>query len=107
MANEKELAKNIVSEMKPLIEVQKKEWITEVCSEVVPQVLNETFIKLGIDPKEPINMQKDFSHLRSARVRSEDVKKRITTEILRVCFVTAIAYVGMLYAAAKGLFEHH
>ena len=106
MHNEKELARHLAEEIKPLIEIQKKEWITGVCEEVVPKVLEQTFIQLGIDAKNPLLMQRDFKHLRDSRKNSEDVKKRLTNEVIRFSVTGLFAYLAFAWSATKGFFDH-
>lgn len=106
MHNEKELAKHLAEELKPLIEVQKREWIGEVCEEIIPKVLHKTFIQLGIDAKNPLDMQKDFSHLRDSRKNSEDIKKKVTNELVRFSVTGIFAYLVFLWTMAKDSINH-
>ena len=105
--DEKELAKELAKELMPMIKDTKKEWVAEACKEIIPKVIEETFLKLGIDSKNPIDMQKDFSHLRSIRIEREDVKKKITNEVLRLTIHGAMAYVVFLWATAKDVIDKH
>jgi hypothetical protein len=99
MAKDDELAKNIVAEMLPHIQNIKKDYVRETCQEILPQVLEKTFIQLGINTNEPIEMQKDFAHLRATR----DVKKRFVGEAIRIGFAGFVAYMAFVWNSIKGI----
>lgn len=44
--------------------------------DVVKETISETFILLGIDIKDPLEVQKDFQHMRAHREATAIVKKR-------------------------------
>jgi len=44
--------------------------------DVVKETISETFIVLGIDIKDPLEVQKDFQHMRAHREATTIVKKR-------------------------------
>lgn len=43
---------------------------------IIKQSVHETLLSFGINPKEPVQLQKDFSFLREWRVTTDTVKKR-------------------------------
>lgn len=68
--------------------------------QVVAEAVAETLIKLGIDVSEPVEVQKDFQHMRSWRKSVEAVQRQglLTTTIV---FVTGVA--GLVWlAVTKG-----
>jgi len=56
-----------------------KTWVTEASAAAV----EATFIKLGLDCKQPFEAQKDFAYLRQSRSDSEDRRKIITQTITK------------------------
>lgn len=65
--------------------------------EVFKEVLHEMFLSLGVDPEHPIEMQKDFQHLREWREATNSLKRH--------GFLTAIAIIvaGALGAVWVGM----
>lgn len=49
---------------------------------IVSQAVEETFLRLGIDAKNPIEMQKDFQHVRQWRKTGEEVKTKTLLTLL-------------------------
>lgn len=52
------------------------EEIRAIVKETVQQTLNETFVRLGVAIDDPIEVQKDFQHLRDWRVTTDAVKNK-------------------------------
>ncbi|AAT69463.1 gp04 [Alphaproteobacteria phage PhiJL001] len=44
--------------------------------EIMEEAVNEALIKIGVDPSDPIEVQKDMQHLRDWRQSVESVQKR-------------------------------
>lgn len=44
--------------------------------ETIKETVHETLTELGIDHSEPMEMQKDFQHLREARITMDQVRSR-------------------------------
>lgn len=69
-------------------------WIKDAVREIVPVVFEDTLLRLGINSKEPIELQKDLAHLRQSRLDSYDTFKMIKrmvigwiTPIIISCFL--------------------
>lgn len=56
----------------------------ETMREVARLTVEETFLRLGIDAADPIEMQRDFQHLREWRLAVETVKKRSLVSLVGV-----------------------
>lgn len=63
----------------------------------VKEAVRETLTELGIDYSEPLEMQKDFSHLREWRVTTEGMKSK------GLLAVFGFLITGILAAAWMGL----
>lgn len=57
---------------------------------LVKDAVHETFVALGVDPADPIEMQKDFQHLRDMRMTMAAVKQRGLLTIVAIA-VTGLA----------------
>ena len=64
---------------------------------VVRDAVHETFVTLGIDSSDPIEMQRDFQHLREWRVTTEQVKKKgiLTLAGLIVAGMAALVWLSL------------
>lgn len=60
--------------------------------EVIRETVHETLIELGVDYEEPMEMQKDFQHLREWRITMEQAKSK-----------SVMATVGFLIAGLVAL----
>jgi hypothetical protein len=60
----------------------KREDVVEVVRETVPVAVEETFLRLGVDASDPIEMQKDMAFLRLSRTTSNKVLSKIFTMLL-------------------------
>lgn len=52
------------------------EQLQTLVRETVQQTVNETFIRLGVQADNPIEMQKDFQHLRDWRQTTDSMKSK-------------------------------
>lgn len=43
---------------------------------IVERTVEETLMRMGVDPKDPMEAQKDFQHLRSWRQSTEAIKRQ-------------------------------
>lgn len=66
---------------------------------IVKEAVKETLVQLGVDAADPIEMQRDFAHLRYWR-ESTDKAKQHGFIALIVILVTGTA--GLIWAAIKG-----
>lgn len=66
---------------------------------VIAETVAQTLLQMGIDAKDPLEMQRDFQHLRSWRKSVDDVKSKGLWAA--VTFIT----VAMLGAMALGFKE--
>lgn len=48
----------------------------EQLSELMKETVNETLIKIGVEANHPLEMQKDFAHLRDVRESTEAIKRK-------------------------------
>ena len=78
-----EVIKTIQSETHEAIKHTGNAWIKDAVREIVPIAIKETFMMFGIDPKDPIAVQKDMSYLRELRADSEDRKKAVWNTVIR------------------------
>ena len=65
--------------------------------EIVVATVEETMTRLGIEHEDPIEMQKDFQHLREWRESATAIKKKGTMTVVGVLIT------GILTAAWFGL----
>jgi len=70
--------------------------------DIVRQSVHDTLVSLGVENGEPIEMQKDFAHLRDLRKSSESIKNKATTTLIGT-FVLGI--LGLLSIALKDYFK--
>lgn len=69
----------------------------EELREVVNQAVEETFIRMGVDASDPIEMQKDFQYLRDWRTTTEAVKRKSLLTIVGIIVVgmTALIWISI------------
>ena len=62
---------------------------------IVTDTVHQTFVTLGVDAKSPIEMQKDFQHLRDWRQTTDAVKRKgiLTLAGLIVAGLAALVWV--------------
>lgn len=64
---------------------------------VIKSAVAETFVKLGVDASNPIEMQKDFQHLRDWRTTTDLIKRKsiLTLAGIVVAGLTALVWVAV------------
>jgi hypothetical protein len=69
----------------------------EEMAEVVAEAVKQTLIQLGIDSQNPIEMQKDFQHLRQWRKAGEDLRSKSMLVLLGLVLtgLTSLALLGI------------
>jgi hypothetical protein len=72
-----------------------EQMIEDIASRAADKALERLFTTLGVDIDDPLEMQKDFAHLRAWRESLELVKRRSIISAVTV-IVTGLA--GFLYA---------
>lgn len=76
-------------------------WVAEASSNAI----EATFIKLGIDCKKPIEVQKDFAYLRQSRSDSEDRRKTLMQAVTKwtsTIILSAISAGAVAWTALQG-----
>ncbi|MER9436693.1 hypothetical protein NKJ04_17520 [Mesorhizobium sp. M0618] len=66
---------------------------------IVAETVAETLIKLGIDAKEPLELQADMQHLRRQRGAVEKIKSQ---SLMAAVGVITLGGLGLLWTAIKG-----
>ena len=66
--------------------------------ELIAETVKATLTSIGVDVEDPIIMQKDFAHLRSWRVSTEEVKRKSFAALITI-IITGV--VGALWLAIK------
>jgi len=62
---------------------------------VVMDTVKETLLSLGIEPHDPLDMQKDFSYLRDLRLMSESIKSKSVLTIIGALSLGALAMIAL------------
>lgn len=77
--------------------VDRPELTVEDVREAARTAANEVMIRMGVDPGEPLETQKDFQHLRSWRLATEKAKERTMLAVLGVIVTGALGalWVGL------------
>lgn len=70
---------------------------TEELRKVMRETVHETLITLGMESSDPIEMQKDFQHLRDWRKSTEAVKRK------GLMTLSAIAFAGIIGAVVMAI----
>nr|DAP56840.1 MAG TPA: hypothetical protein [Caudoviricetes sp.]DAU40488.1 MAG TPA: hypothetical protein [Caudoviricetes sp.] len=68
-------------------------------NKIVENAVKETLTKIGIDPEQPLEYQKDMAFVRSWRASSETVKRQ---GIITVYGIILTGIAGLIWAALKG-----
>jgi hypothetical protein len=76
------------------------EQVQALVRETVRQTVNETFVRLGVEVDDPLEMQKDFQHLRDWRETTDSVKKKTMLTAVGIVMTGGIA---ALVLGLKGL----
>jgi hypothetical protein len=67
---------------------------------VIAETVQETLTKIGVDPDDPHEMQKDFHHLREWRKASNEIRNK---SILAVVGVLIVGVLGATWLGFKTL----
>ncbi len=64
---------------------------------IVQETVQETLLTLGIDQRHPLEMQKDFQHVRSLRLATESIQRKglLTLVGVMATGLAAIAWLGI------------
>ena len=65
---------------------------------IVSETVKETFMRLGIDSEDPIELQKDMQHVRSWRTSVETVKRQ---GIMTAIGIITAGFLGAIWMAVK------
>ena len=68
-----------------------KDEIREIAHEAAEHAVQEVFVRYGIDATHPIEVQKDFAYLRSARKASESVGPTVKRALIGLFVTGALA----------------
>jgi hypothetical protein len=71
--------------------------LRSIIQDSVKQAVEETFIRLGVSVSDPIEMQKDFQHLRDWRLTTASVKTKA------MLAATGLLASGLVAAAWMGI----
>jgi hypothetical protein len=61
--------------------------------ELVSQTVRDTLLTLGVQHSEPIEMQKDFQHLREVRVSTEAIKRKGMLTLVGIFMLSIVSAV--------------
>jgi hypothetical protein len=70
---------------------------------LVSEAVRQTLLQMGVDASNPIEMQRDFQHLREWRLASNQLRSRGILAILLI-FISGLA--GLLTLGLKAWFAH-
>jgi len=69
---------------------------------VIAETVKQTLIQLGIDNSDPLEMQRDFQHLRDWRRSVEDLKRK---SLLTMIGIVVTGAVGLLLVGLREWFR--
>ena len=69
----------------------------EIAELAAKKAVTDMFVRLGVDPEDPLEAQKDFAHLRKWRksVEAMSMKAMMTALVTLVTGLLAAVYVGV------------
>ena len=73
--------------------------VKKIASEAAKAAVKEMLVSYGIPPDDPLEVQRDFQHLRSWREASETVKKQ---GLMTAVGIITAGILGLIYMAFKG-----
>jgi hypothetical protein len=76
----------------------------EEISAVVRESVLQTLTELGVDAENPLEMQKDFAHVRAWRESTEEIKRKGLLTLVGI-LVTGLA--GLVWVSIKGIGAPH
>lgn len=62
----------------------------EELQKLIAEAVRQTLVQMGADPSNPIEMQRDFQHLRQWRKAGEDLRSKGTLALLGI-FLSGVA----------------
>lgn len=62
---------------------------------IIKEGVNQSFMKLGVDSKDPLEMQKDFQHLREWREATHEIQKKGVLTIVAIIIAGGVATLWM------------
>lgn len=68
---------------------------------IVKEAVHETLVQLGVDTSSPLEMQRDFQHLRDWRMAQETIRRKGYLTMMSI-FVTGV--LGLLWIGFKDFF---
>ena len=69
---------------------------------LIAEAVRQTLLQMGADPSDPIEMQRDFQHLRQWRTAGENLKRQGTMTLLGI-FITGT--VALLLVGVRDYFQ--
>ncbi len=76
-------------------------WIEAAVRKITPVAVESTLIRLGMDPKQPLDLQKDFAWLRKMREETENKRKTVITATINYLTPAGIAALIAWFVAQK------
>lgn len=87
---------------RPGPEKQLQNLTPEEARALIREAVRETFLMLGVKVDDPIEVQKDFQHLRDWRQTTESIKSKSITTVLGLMVAGAV---GAFWVGFKDLFK--
>lgn len=66
---------------------------------IVAETVQETLTKIGLDTKEPLELQKDMAHLRGWRTSSDTIKRQ---SVITAVGILTTGFIGMIFYIVRG-----
>jgi hypothetical protein len=73
-----------------------EDYVKKVADEVAKSIVTQLMVTLGVDATNPLEMQKDFQHLRAWRTSMEGIRSK---SILTLVTVAVSGFVAMVWMA--------
>jgi hypothetical protein len=67
----------------------------EELARIVSETVKQTLVQLGVDAQDPIQMQRDFQHLRQWRRAGEDLRSKGMLALLGIFLTGLVSLVGI------------
>lgn len=77
-----------------------REEVQTIAGEAADQAVRKVLITLGADPSTPLELQKDFAHLRSWRESTETIKRQSLTTAVIVLVTALLGLLAILFKPA-------
>jgi len=72
-----------------------EDYVNKVADEVAKRIVNQLMTTLGVDASNPLEMQKDFQHLRAWRTSMESVRSKSILTIVSTAVLGIATLVWM------------